>query len=97
MAMHATLLGATFTALAVVVLAAAPADAQWRDGWGDGGYDAGYRDGARAGGDDARDGRAFEYQRHRDYRSGDRGYSSRDGRRDAYTRSVPRRVRRRLS
>jgi hypothetical protein len=49
-----------------------------------GGYDAGYRDGARAGGDDARDGRAYEYQRHRDYRSADRGYSNRDGRRDAY-------------
>ena len=73
------------TALAAVVaLAAAPAEAQRRDGWGVGGYDAGYRDGARAGGDDARDGRAFEYQRHRDYRSADRGYSNRDGRRDAY-------------
>jgi hypothetical protein len=83
--MHAKLVGATLAAVAVLALAAAPAEAQWRGGWGNGGgYDAGYRDGARAGGDDARDGRAFEYQRHRDYRSADRGYRSRDGRRDAY-------------
>lgn len=83
--MHAKLLRATVTALAVGVLAAAPADAQWRNDWNGGGFDAGYRDGARAGGDDVRDGRAFEYQRHRDYRSANRGYSNRDGRRDAYT------------
>ena len=76
---------ATFAALAVVALAVAPTEAQRRDGWNGGGYDTGYRDGARAGGDDARGGRSFEYQRHRDYRSADRGYSSRDNRRDAYT------------
>ena len=83
--MRAQLLGATFAALAVVALAVAPAEAQWRDGWSAGAYDSGYHDGARAGGDDARSGRAFEYQRHRDYRSADRGYNSRDNRRDAYT------------
>lgn len=80
--MHPKLLGASLTALAVVAFAAAPVEAQWGDPRG--GHDEGYRDGARAGGDDARDGRAFEYQRHRDYREADRGYRSRDGRRDDY-------------
>lgn len=80
--MHAKVLGAILTALAVVAMAAAPLEAQWRDPRG--GHDEGYRDGARAGGDDARDGRPFEYQRHRDYRNADNGYQSRDGRRDDY-------------
>ena len=83
--MRAQLLGATFAALAVVALAAAPAEAQRRDGSSGGAYDSGYRDGARAGGDDARERPGFEYQRHRDYRAADRGYSNRDNRRDAYT------------
>ena len=83
--MRAQLLVATFATLAAVALAAAPAEAQRRDGSSGSAYDSGYRDGARAGGDDARGGRGFEYQRHRDYRSADRGYSSRDNRRDAYT------------
>jgi hypothetical protein len=83
--MHAKLLGATLAAVAVIALTAVPAEAQWREGWGNGGgYDVGYRDGARAGRDDARDGRGFEYQRHRDYRSADGGSRSRDGRRGAY-------------
>lgn len=81
--MNAKLLGATLAALAVVALAGASVDAQWADPRG--GRDEGYSDGARAGGGDARDGRRFEYQRHRDYREADRGYQSRDGRRDAYT------------
>ena len=80
--MHAKLLGAALTALAVVALAGAPLEAQWADPRA--GRDAGYRDGARAGGDDARDGHAFEYQRHRAYREADRGYQSRDGRRDDF-------------
>ena len=80
--MHAKLLGATLTVLAVVAFAGAPLEAQWGDPRG--GHDEGYRDGARAGGDDARDGRAFDYQRHRDYRAADNGYQSRDGRRDDY-------------
>ncbi|MGE0362317.1 MAG: hypothetical protein AB7H93_10770 [Vicinamibacterales bacterium] len=83
--MTARALGATFAALATVALAAGPAEAQRRDGWVGAAYDSGYRDGVRAGGDDARDGRAFEYQRHRDYRSGDGGYSSRAGRRDTWS------------
>jgi hypothetical protein len=83
--MTARVLGATVFALATVVLATTPAEAQRRDGWGGAAYDSGYRDGVRAGGDDARDRRGFEYQRHRDYRSADRGYSSRDGRRDRWT------------
>ena len=81
--MRAQLLGATFAALAVVALAAAPAEAQRRDGWSAGAYDTGYRDGARSGADDARGGRAFEYQRHRDYRSAGRGYNSSDSGRPA--------------
>lgn len=80
--MHAKLLGAALTAVAVLALAGAPVAAQWADPRG--GHDEGYRDGARAGGDDARDGRPFEYQRHRDYRAADSGYQRRDGRRDDY-------------
>ncbi len=83
--MHATHLRATLAVLAVVTLMSAPAEAQRRDAWGASAQSEGYRDGARAGGDDARDGRPFEYQRHRDYRDGDRGYQSRSGRRDDYT------------
>lgn len=82
--MTAKLLGVAIAAVATVVFAA-PAEAQRRDGWGGSAYDTGYRDGVRAGGNDARDGRAFEYQRHRDYRSADRGYSARDGRRDTWS------------
>ena len=82
--MFAKLLGATLPALAIVVLAGAPLQAQWADPRG--GHDEGYRDGARAGGDDAREGRAFEYQRHRDYREADRGYQARDGRRAEFVR-----------
>jgi hypothetical protein len=83
--MHAKLLGTVGTALALVVLAGTSAEAQWRGGQGSGAYESGYRDGARAGDDDARDGRGYEYQRHRDYRSADRGYDRRDGGRDGYT------------
>ena len=72
--MHAKLLGTVGTALALLVLAGTSAEAQWRSGPGSGAYESGYRDGARAGDDDARDGRGYEYQRHRDYRSADRGY-----------------------
>lgn len=82
--MNAKLLGAAFTALAVVTLAGTPTAAQWRDTRGTAPYDAGYRDGSRAGTDDARDARAYEYRRHRDYRAADSGYDSRDGGRDAY-------------
>lgn len=87
--MHAKLLGATLTALAVVTLAGTPLQAQRRDPWGTrdawgNAYDLGYRDGAQAGRDDARDGRGYEYQRHRDYRDANGGYDSRDGSRDAY-------------
>lgn len=84
--MRAKLTGATAAiVVAVMTLAAAPADGQRRDAWG-AAYDTGYRDGVRAGSDDARDGRGYEYQRHRDYRAGDRGYSNRDGRRDDWAR-----------
>ncbi|MGD9905117.1 MAG: hypothetical protein AB7U83_16755 [Vicinamibacterales bacterium] len=84
--MTTKLLGATVAALATVVLAAGPAEAQRRDGWAGAAYDAGYRDGVRAGGDDGRDRRPFDYQRHRDYRAADRGYSTRNGRRDDWAR-----------
>ena len=82
--MHAIPLTATLAALALATVLGAPAEAQWRDSWGASAQSEGYRDGALAGGDDARDGRSFEYQRHRDYREGDRGYDRGDGRRDDY-------------
>jgi hypothetical protein len=62
----------------------AVASAQWRQGYTDLAWDAGYRDGLRAGEDDARDGRAFEYQRSRDYRDADNGYNSRYGSKDQW-------------
>lgn len=80
--MYAHLLRAALTAVAVIALSGSPAHAQWADPRG--GHDEGYRDGAQAGGDDAREGRPFEYQRHRDYRAADNGYQRRDGRRDDY-------------
>lgn len=76
------------TAIAVLMLAAAPAEAQRRDTWGreswsGSAHSDGYRDGTRAGSEDARRGRGFEYQQHRDYReAGDRSR----GRRDEYAR-----------
>ena len=82
--MHAIPLRATLAALALATVLGVPAEAQWRDTWGASAQSEGYRDGARAGGDDARDGRPFEYQRHRHYREGDRGYDRGDGRRDDY-------------
>lgn len=80
--MHARLLGAVLSALAVVALAGAPVEAQRADRRG--GHDEGYGDGARAGSEDAREGRPFEYQRHRDYRAADRGYQRGEGHRDDY-------------
>lgn len=83
--MHAALLRATLAAAVVVVTAgSAPAQAQWRDPWGSNARAEGYNDGAQAGVSDARDGRPFEYQRHRAYREGDRGYDRRYGSRDDY-------------
>jgi hypothetical protein len=81
--MRAHLLGATIAGLVAVAFSAVPAEAQRRGAWGTDAYDSGYRDGARAGGDDARDGRRFEYQRHRDYRSAN-GYSRGNGQRNDY-------------
>jgi hypothetical protein len=75
---------ATLTAL-VALAVGTPAQAQWRDSRGGNAYAEGYNDGARAGRDDARDGRPFQYQRHRDYRSGDRGFNGRGGDRNAYS------------
>jgi hypothetical protein len=83
--MHAKLVGAIGIAVAALVLAG-PAEAQWRGSSSAGAYESGYRDGARAGDDDARDGRGYEYQRHRDYRAGDRGYDRTYGGRDDYAR-----------
>jgi hypothetical protein len=70
----------------------ASAAAQWRDrddrGWNDrvGGeaYQRGLRDGARLGEEDARRGRAFNVQAHREYREADAGYGRNDGSRDRY-------------
>lgn len=80
--MTAKLLGALLTAIAVIALTGSPAQAQWADRRG--GHEDGYRDGAQAGADDARDGRPFEYQRHRDYRDADNGYERREGPRARY-------------
>lgn len=45
-------------------------------------FDIGYREGFEHGRDDGRQGRAFDYSRHGDYRSADLGY--RNGNRNAY-------------
>ena len=73
---------------------ALPADvaAQWRDrddrGWdrraGGEAFQRGFRDGERLGADDARRGRAFNVQNHREYREADAGYGRNDGSRDRY-------------
>jgi hypothetical protein len=47
-------------------------------------FDNGYRDGLEKGREDARDNDSFDPVRHSRYRSGDRGYNSRYGTRDAY-------------
>lgn len=77
--------------LAAVVMLATPACAaqygQYRrpqgPSFGEGrAYDVGYREGFEHGRDDGRQGRAFDYSRHGDYRSADLGYRS--GNRAAY-------------
>jgi hypothetical protein len=80
--MHATLVR-TIVAAVLATLAATvlPAEAQWR---GSNAQAQGYNDGADAGSNDARNGRPFEYQRHRAYREADRGYEGRFGNRDDY-------------
>lgn len=83
--MHAALLRTTLAAAVVLLTAGGTtAQAQWRDRSGSNARAEGYNAGAQAGVDDARDGRRFEYQRHRAYRDGDRGYSNRYGSRDDY-------------
>ena len=70
----------------------AHASAQYRDrndgGWnnrvGGEAYQRGFREGERLGGDDARRGRAFNVQTHREYREADAGYDRNDGSRDLY-------------
>jgi hypothetical protein len=70
----------------------AHAAAQYRDrddrGWnnraGGEAFQRGFRDGERLGEEDARRGRAFNVQTHREYREADAGYDRNDGSRDAY-------------
>jgi len=70
----------------------AHAAAQYRDrnngGWnnrvGGEAYQRGFRDGERLGEEDARRGRAFNVQTHREYREADAGYDRNDGSRDLY-------------
>jgi len=50
-------------------------------------YDNGYREGLEEGQNDARRNRDFSYQRHDEYRDGDRGYHRGDGDREFYRRS----------
>lgn len=79
-------------AAAACVALAAPAAAQGYGygnraqgyGYGSPAYDRGYREGAQQGERDARDGRAFNIERNREYRDGDRGWDRRDGDRNAY-------------
>lgn len=84
--MRAIHFGAILAAIAVVTLLGSPAAAQWRNDRSAGAHSEGYRDGARDGGDDARRGRPYAYERHRAYRDADAGYQPSDGRRDAYQR-----------
>jgi hypothetical protein len=70
--------------------AGAAAQARDRDnrGWdnrvGGEAFQRGFRDGERLGQDDARRGRAFNVQNHREYREADAGYGRNDGSRDRY-------------
>jgi hypothetical protein len=75
---------APLAVLAALSVSGSPVHAQWPDSGGGSAHAEGYNDGARAGRDDARDGRPFEYQRHRDYRDANRGFG-RGGDRNAYT------------
>ena len=50
-------------------------------------YDVGFREGVEQGRNDARRHRDFSYQRHDEYRDGDRGYHRGDGDREFYRRS----------
>jgi hypothetical protein len=47
-------------------------------------YNRGFREGERAGDEDARRGRSFNVQSHREYRDADQGYDRDDGPRDLY-------------
>ena len=70
----------------------ASAAAQWRDRddrssnirVGGEAFQRGFRDGERLGEDDARRGRSFNVQNHREYREADAGYGRNDGSRDRY-------------
>jgi len=89
----ASLTGFVIAAVACSTLALpASAAAQWngRDDRGAYGrvgseaYQRGLSDGQRLGEDDARHGRAFNVQNHREYREADAGYGRNDGSRDLY-------------
>jgi hypothetical protein len=89
----ASLTGFVIVAVACSTLALpASAAAQWngRDDRGvysrNGGeaYQRGFSDGQRLGDDDARRGRAFNMQTHREYREADAGYNRANGSRDLY-------------
>ncbi|HEV8397651.1 MAG TPA: hypothetical protein VGQ37_25385 [Vicinamibacterales bacterium] len=69
----------------------ANANAQWRDRddrgvsrFGGEAYQRGFSDGERLGDEDARRGRAFNVQNHREYREADAGYNRNNGSRDRY-------------
>jgi hypothetical protein len=87
----ASLTGFVIAAVACSTLALpASAAAQWNGDRGAysriGGeaYQRGFNDGQRLGEDDARRGRAFNVQNHREYREADAGYDRNDGSRDRY-------------
>ena len=57
---------------------------RWSDAASREAYDRGFREGVGRGEDDARQGRAFDYERDSIYRNGDRGYDRRYGTRETY-------------
>jgi hypothetical protein len=59
-------------------------DRGWNDRAGGEAFQRGFRDGERLGEEDARRGRAFNVQTHREYREADAGYDRNDGSRDRY-------------
>ena len=59
-------------------------DRGWNDRAGGEAFQRGFRDGERLGEEDARRGRSFNVQNHREYREADAGYGRNDGSRDRY-------------
>ena len=59
-------------------------DRGWNDRAGSEAFQRGFREGERLGEEDARRGRSFNVQNHREYREADAGYGRNDGSRDRF-------------